>query len=161
MTPSAEVLVGLVIAIGLIGILLPAVPGALLVLVAILVWASEVATSTSWLIFGVAAVCIAVSQVIKFTVPGRRMVDAGVPRRSLVAGALAGIVGFFVIPVAGLVLGFVVAVYAAERHRLGSRSAAWSSTRTALRAVGLSLLIELGGALVAATAWLLGVLFVV
>ena len=161
MTPSAEVLVGLVIAIGLIGILLPAVPGALLVLAAILVWASEVATSTSWLIFGVATVCIAVSQVIKFTVPGRRMVDAGVPRRSLVAGALAGIVGFFVIPVAGLVIGFVVAVYAAERHRLGSRPAAWSSTRTALRAVGLSLLIELGGALVAATAWLLGVLFVV
>ena len=161
MTPLAEVLVGLVIAIGLIGILLPAVPGALLVLAAILVWASEVATSTSWLIFGVATVCIAVSQVIKFTVPGRRMVDAGVPRRSLVAGALAGIVGFFVIPVAGLVIGFVVAVYAAERHRLGSRPAAWSSTRTALRAVGLSLLIELGGALVAAAVWLLGVLFVV
>ena len=127
MTPLAEVLVGLVIAIGLIGILLPAVPGALLVLAAILVWASEVATSTSWLIFGVATVCIAVSQVVKFTVPGRRMVDAGVPRRSLVAGALAGIVGFFVIPVAGLVIGFVVAVYAAERHRLGTRSAAWSS----------------------------------
>jgi uncharacterized protein len=160
-TPSAEVLVGLVIAIGLIGILLPAVPGALLVLAAILVWASEVATSTSWLIFAVATASIAVSQVVKFTVPGRRMVDAGVPRSSLVAGALAGIVGFFVIPVAGLVIGFVVAVYAAERHRLGSRPAAWSSTRTAVRAVGLSLLIELGGALVAATAWLLGVLFVV
>lgn len=159
MTPASEVLVGAVIAVGLVGILVPAVPGALLVLVAILVWASEVATLTSWLLFGAAAACIAVSQIVKFTLPGRRMVDAGVPRASLLVGALAGIVGFFVIPVAGLVLGFVLGVYAAERRRLGSRQSAGASTRTALGAVGLSILIELGGALLAAAVWLAGVLF--
>lgn len=79
----------------------------------------------------------------------------------MLAGALLGIVGFFVIPVAGLVIGFVAGVYAAERRRLGSRRSARSSTRSALRAVGLSILIELGGALLAAGVWLIGVLFVV
>lgn len=161
MSPVAETLVGAVILVGLIGVLVPALPGAVLVLAAILVWAAEVATSTSWLIFGVAAVCIAVSQIIKFTVPRRRMAAAGVPRSSLVAGALLGVIGFFVIPVAGLVIGFVAAVYATERRRLGSRQAAWLSTRSAIRAVGLSLLIEFGGALLAAAAWLIGVLLLV
>ena len=161
MPPAAEALIGAVILVGLVGILVPAVPGALVVLAAILVWASEVATSTSWVILGIAAVCITVSQIIKFTIPGRRMVGAGVPRSSLLAGALLGIVGFFVIPVAGLVIGFVGGVYAAERRRLGSRRSAWASTRSALRAVGLSILIELGGALLAAAVWLIGVLFVI
>ncbi len=161
MPPAGEVLVGALIVVGLFGILIPAVPGALLVLAAIFVWASEVASATSWWVFGVAAGCIAVSQIIKFTIPGRRLVDAGVPRWSLLAGALLGIVGFFVIPVAGLIVGFVLGVYAAERRRLGSRQSARSATRAAVRAVGLSILIELGGALLAATAWLVGVLFLV
>lgn len=161
MTPAGEVLIGVVIALGLVGILLPVVPGALLVLGAILLWASEVASSTSWWVFATAAACIVVSQVIKYTIPGHRMVDAGVPRSSLVAGAVLGVVGFFVIPVAGLVIGFVLGVYAAERRRLGTRRSAWSATRAAIRAVGLSILIELGGALLAATIWLTGVLFLV
>ena len=159
MTPAGEVLVGVAIALGLAGILLPVVPGALLVLGAIFVWASEVASPTSWWVLGAAAACVVVSQVVKFTVPGRRMVDAGVPRSSLVAGALLGGVGFFVVPVAGLVIGFVLGVYAAERRRLGTRRSARAATRAAIRAVGLSILIELGGALLAATIWLVAVLF--
>lgn len=158
MTPAAEVLIGAVIVAGLFGILVPAVPGALLVLAAILIWATEVASSTGWLIFAAAAALVGVSQIVKFTLPGRRLVDSGVPRTSLLAGALAGIVGFFVVPVAGLVIGFVVGIFVAERRRLGSRRLAGTATRAAVRAVGLSILIELGGALLAATAWLAGVL---
>ncbi len=66
-------------------------------------------------------------------------------------------VGFFVIPVVGLFLGFVVGVYGAEEERLGPQ-AAWPSTKLAVRAVGLSILIELAGALLAAATWLAAVL---
>lgn len=159
MPAAGEVLIGALIAVGLAGILVPAVPGALLVLAAIFIWASEVASTASWLVFAAAAACIVVSQIIKYTIPGRQMVDSGFPRSSLLAGALLGIVGFFVIPVAGLVIGFVLGVYAAERRRLRSRGSAWLATRAAVRAVGLSILIELGGALLAASAWLTGVVF--
>lgn len=65
-------------------------------------------------------------------------------------------VGFFVVPVVGLFLGFVVGVYAAEHRRLGARLA-WPSTRAALGAVGLALLIELAAAVVAASVWSVGV----
>ncbi len=76
--------------------------------------------------------------------------------RSLVVGLGLGIVGFFVIPVIGLVLGFVLGVFLAERVRLGSTEAAWSSTREALAAVGWSILIELGAGLLATAAWIVG-----
>ncbi len=73
----------------------------------------------------------------------------------LVGGAI-GIVGFFVIPVLGLLIGFVGGIYIAERRRQGGHGAAWRSTRAALRASGLALLVELAGALLAATTWLIG-----
>ena len=151
------VLVGAAILVGLIGVVVPVLPGALLVLAAILVWASEEGGRGAWVAFAVATTFIAASQVVKYTLPGRRMRDAGVPNSSLLAGALLGIVGFFVVPVVGLFLGFVLGVYAAERRRLRVHADAWPSTKLALRAVGLSVLIELAGALLAATAWLVAV----
>lgn len=159
MSTAGLFLIGAVIVVGLIGILVPSVPGALLVVAAILIWASEEATAASWVVFGIAAVAVAVSQVVKYTLPTRRMQDAGVPRSTLLVGAALGIVGFFVIPVIGLFLGFVLGVYAAERRRLADRRSANVATRSALRAVGLSVLIELAGALTAAATWLIGVLF--
>ena len=75
-----------------------------------------------------------------------------VPWTSLTLGALLGIVGFFVIPVIGLPIGFVLGVYLTELARLGSAQA-WTSTRHALAAVGLSMLIEFISSLIAAAIW--------
>jgi hypothetical protein len=66
------------------------------------------------------------------------------------------VVSFFVIPVVGLFIGFVLGVYLAEHHRLGGK-AAWPSTRHALKAVGVSILIELAAGLVATFVWVTGV----
>jgi hypothetical protein len=65
-------------------------------------------------------------------------------------------VGFFVIPVIGLLVGFPVGVYLAERRRVGA-DAAWPSTRAALRAMGASILIELLAGLLATATWVTGV----
>jgi uncharacterized membrane protein len=92
---------------------------------------------------------------VKYALPGRRLKAAGVPTGTLLAGTLLGLVGFFVIPVVGLVIGFVVGVYLSELARVG-RELAWPSTVSALRAVGLSLLIELAAGLLAAAVWLAG-----
>lgn len=150
-------LVAVAIAIGVVGVLVPVVPGALLVVAAVLVWALEVGTTTAWIAFGLAAGLVAASQVAKYVVPGKRMRSGGVPRSSLLTGAVLGIVGFFVIPVIGLFIGFVLGVYAAERRRLSDRASARTSTRAALRAVGLSMLIELVGVLLAAAVWIAAV----
>ena len=151
-----DVLVGLAIAVGIVGIIVPVLPGTLLVLGAILVWAFQVGSSTAWTVFAVAAVLLAGGTVVKYLLPGRSLKAAGIPNRTLFVGALVGFVGFFVIPVVGLFIGFVLGVYLAEHSRVG-RAHAWPSTVAALRAVGVSILIELLAACLAAVTWLVGV----
>ncbi|CRK52323.1 conserved membrane hypothetical protein [Rhodococcus sp. RD6.2] len=155
---GAEILVGLAILVGLVGIVVPILPGSLLILGAIAVWAIAVGTSTAWAVFGVAAVLLVISGVVKYTWPGQRLRDAGVPNRSLVIGGLLGIVGFFVIPVIGLVLGFLLGTYLSEAQRHRTHAGAWRATVHATKAVGLSILVELLGALLAAGVWLAAVL---
>ncbi|MQA87205.1 MAG: DUF456 family protein [Streptosporangiales bacterium] len=159
MTTLGLVLVGLVIAVGIVGILVPVLPGLLLIWAAVLTWALFERTPLAWIVLAVASVLVLASQIVKYLVPGRRMRAAGVPWRTLAIGGVLAIVGFFVIPVVGLVIGFVLGVYVAERVRLGGHSAAWPSTVEALRAVGLSILIELAAGLVVAVTWLGAVLF--
>jgi uncharacterized protein len=152
--PVGLVLVGLAIAVGLVGVLVPVLPGLVLVWAAVLVWALEVQSPLAWSVLALATVLVAVSQVVKYVWPGRRLQAAGVPNRTLFVGALLGVVGFFVIPVVGLVVGFVLGVYLAERARLRTHGAAWPSTVHALKAAGLSILIELVAGLLVAGAWL-------
>jgi uncharacterized protein len=137
---------------GLVGVLVPVLPGLVLVLAGIGVWAVPRGDAVGWTVLGVAAAIVTLGTVLKYLLPGARMRAAGVPGRTLFAGGVLGIVGFFVIPVIGLLLGFVLGVYLAESARLG-RDAAWPSTRTALGAVGWSILIELAAGLLATAVW--------
>jgi uncharacterized protein YqgC (DUF456 family) len=154
-------LVGLAIFVGILGIVLPVLPGALLSLAAILVWALVEQSATGWIVLSAAVVLIGASQVVKYVVPEKRLREAGVPRRSMLIGVVLGIVGFFVIPVVGMFVGFPIGVYASERQRLGTHADAWASTKHALRATGLSILIEFIGTSLAAAVWLIAVLFLV
>jgi uncharacterized protein YqgC (DUF456 family) len=154
-----DLMVALAIAVGLAGVLIPMMPGSTLVLGAILVWAAVEGEGAGWAVFAIAACLVAVGGVVKYLVPGRRLQQSGVPNRTLLLGGVLGIVGFFVIPVVGLPIGFVLGVYLAEAQRLGSERA-WPGTVEALKAVGLGILIELAFTTTAALAWLVG-LFVV
>ena len=71
---------------------------------------------------------------------------------------MLGIVGFFVVPVLGLVLGFVLGVYLAELAKRRDQRLAWASTVHAIKGVALSVGVELAGALLATVVWVAGVL---
>lgn len=150
-----ELLVGLAILVGLIGILVPILPGSVLILGAVLVWATLDGSGTAWTVFAVATAMLVIGAVVKYAIPHRGLRTNGVPTRSILLGGLLGIVGFFVVPVVGLVLGFVLGVYLAEHARVG-RDQAWPSTKAAVRAVGLSILVELVAGLSAAATWFVG-----
>ena len=157
MSTAGSVLVALVILVGLLGIVVPLLPGTLLVFGAIAVWAAVEHTVTSWVTLGVVAALLAVSTLIKYLWPARRMRAADVSTWSLFAGAVLGIIGFFVIPVLGLVIGFVLGIYLAELAKRRDQRVAWTSTKHALKGVALSVGVELCGALLATTAWVVGV----
>ena len=61
------------------------------------------------------------------------------------------------IPVIGLVIGFVLGVYLAELSTRGDQRAAWASTKHAVKGVALSMGVELAGALFATVAWIAAV----
>ncbi len=150
-----DVLAGLAIAVGLVGVVVPLLPGTLLIAAAVLVWAVAVGEAAGWVAAAVALLVLGGGTVVKYLLPGRHLRTQGIPTRTLMVGGLLGIVGFFVVPVVGLPLGFVLGVYLSEAQRLGL-DAAWPATRVTLKAVGASILIELAAGLVAGVAWFLG-----
>jgi uncharacterized protein len=150
-----ELVVGLVILVGLVGVVVPLLPGSLLVAVAVLVWAIDDGSAAAWVCTAVALALLAAGVVVKYAVPGKRLKGSGVPTSTLLLGVVFALVGFVVLPVLGAFLGFVLGVYVSEVRRLGSQRA-WPATRSALAAVGLSVLIELAAALLAAAVWLGG-----
>ncbi|MFC8726272.1 DUF456 domain-containing protein [Streptomyces bacillaris] len=148
------VAVGLVMLLGLVGVLLPGVPGQAIVWAAVLWWALTDMTPTAWGVLIGATALMLLNQALKPLLPPRRPGESGAPRRTLMIGGIAGIVGFFVVPVVGGIAGFVGAIYGTERLRLGSRGAGWTSVRSVMRATGYATLVELFACLLAAGAWL-------
>ena len=153
----ATLIAAVLVAIGLVGILVPILPGSILVVAGILVWAISVGGTTAWTVFAVSTTLIAVGAVVKYVIPGRSLQVAGIPASTQWFGVALGVVGFFVVPVVGLFIGFVLGIYLAELRRVGSAQA-WPSTVHSLKAVGVSILIELVAAVAATWVWIYGVL---
>ncbi|GII98613.1 hypothetical protein CLV28_0379 [Sediminihabitans luteus] len=156
MSAWGEVLVGLVIAVGLAGVVVQVLPGSVIVLGAVLVWAVVTGGTTAWVCFAVGAAAVVVAAVVKYLLAGRHLLRHEISSSTLVWGGVAGVVGFFVIPVVGLLVGFVAGVWLAELVRRRAAGPAWRATVVALQATGISILVELAGALVATGAWVVG-----
>ncbi|HEX2704391.1 MAG TPA: DUF456 domain-containing protein [Candidatus Lustribacter sp.] len=150
--------VAILMLVGVVGIVVPIVPGLAIVWLATALWAWVHPSPAAWVVFGTATFWYVAGLVTQYVVPGRRMKAAGVRTSTLLIALVGAVVGFFVIPVVGGIVGFVLGIYAVELARAGDRSAAWASTKHALRAVGLSMGIELGAALLIVTTWVIGVL---
>ncbi|GLY06076.1 MULTISPECIES: DUF456 domain-containing protein [Actinoplanes] len=154
---AITIISGILILTGVIGVILPVLPGLLLTWGGVLLWAllGGASTGVAWTVAIVASLIGGGGMVLKFLWPGKKLQNSGVPTSALLLGGVLGLVGFFVIPVAGLVIGFVLGVWLVELNRLGA-DRAWPSTRSALAAVGLSLLVELAAALGIAVVWIFG-----
>jgi uncharacterized protein YqgC (DUF456 family) len=145
---------GLAIAAGIVGVIVPVLPGLLLCWLGVLVWAIFADGGwAKWPVFAVVTVLAVAGTVVKYLWPGRNLKRSGVPNTTLLAGGALALVGFFVVPIVGLVIGFVLGVWLAESARLKDSRLAWPSTKHALKAAGLSMLIELAAALAIAAVW--------
>jgi uncharacterized protein len=152
-------LCGIAIVIGIVGTIIPMLPGVLLCWLSVLVWVLFAAEGGQrWVVLGIATVVGLIGLVAQYALPGKRLKQAGVPTRTLMVGGLLGIIGFCVIPVLGLPIGFVVGVWLAEQVRLHEAGPAWASTKHALKAAGLYMLIEIASAITIGAVWLGGVL---
>jgi len=140
---------------GLLGVLVPVVPGLLLV------WLATVGTlllrSRSplvWAVVVVLSVLAILGSVASIVLPARRTRADGAPARTLGLALVGAVVGFFIVPVVGLVIGAGVGLLLAERSRLGEWDPAWTSTRRLVAAYGVGVLVEFGAGMTMAGLWL-------
>jgi uncharacterized protein YqgC (DUF456 family) len=154
-----EVLIAAVMVVGLAGTVLPLLPGVGLIMGATLVWA--IVGDAGFFGWAVAVVIVAigvVGMVVAAALPAKRSADAGAPWWVLAVGAAGVVVGFFVIPVVGALVGGPAALYVAELIRLRDARRAWHSTAEALKGVGLGIGVQLAAGLAMVAIWGVAVL---
>ncbi len=144
--------------VGLVGIVVPVLPGLLLTVFGVFVWAFDVPGRAPWVVFGVTVAVYGAGVLLQYLIPGKRLREAGVRTSTLVLAVLLAIVGLFVIPVLGAPIGFVLGIFLVEQSRSHDARTAWASTRAALSAVLLSVGIELTAGLAIAALWVVSVL---
>ncbi|MFF8290082.1 DUF456 domain-containing protein [Streptomyces sp. NPDC016309] len=151
-------LAGLVMLLGLFGVLVPGVPGAWLVWASVMWWSLHVRTGAAWWLLVASTALLLVTQVVVWQLPARRLRGVGVTRRMVAYAGVGALLGFILVPVVGAVPGYVGGIYLSERLRLGGHGQAMTSTRTVMRAIGTSVLVELFGCLLIVGAWVGAVL---
>ncbi len=156
-TPAALWLLVPLFAVGVFGIVFPILPGLIICLGTVLVWALEVGGTRAWVTFGVAAAIYLLAVVLQITIPGRKMKAEGVGGATILLGLAAAVVGFFVVPVVGAPLFFVAGIYLVELSRYRDGQRAWAATRSALKGVLRSMGVELSAAMLIAITWGVGI----
>jgi len=145
--------------VGLLGVVVPLLPGTALILAAGVAWAVLVQEDGTgrWVVVAVMTALLVAGIAAKYALPSKRLAGR-LPRSTLLAGGVGAVVGFLLLPPLGLVLGGVAGVYLAEARRVGGGAQARRSTGQVLQAVGLGILAELTAGLLMVGTWLVGVL---
>lgn len=100
-------MVGLVMLLGLLGVLVPGVPGPWLIWAAMLWWSLHEQSGLAWALLVGSTVVLLVTQVVVWLLPPRRLRGVGVTRRMAMFAGAGALVGFFLVPVVGGILGFI------------------------------------------------------
>lgn len=148
------VAVGIAMAVGIVGTLVPLVPGLGLTWAAALAYGLAEGFGTA----GVTAMVVItaltiVGTVAGWVVPARVAGNAGADRLSILLGAVGAVVGFFVIPVVGVMVGGVAGVYLGELRRTSDGGDAWQATWATIKGFGAAAILQFLAAVLIAVTW--------
>lgn len=152
------VLAGVLLAVAAFGTVFFVLPGSPLAFVVLIGWGWFLGSAASWTAAAIGAVLVAIGWSVSFILTGRRLRKERVPRRSLLVAVVAGIVGMFVIPVAGLFIGFAAGLLAAEYARRRDARAAVRSGVELVKVAGIGIVVEFAMVALASSVWTIGVI---
>lgn len=140
---------------GLVGTFVPVLPGLVVVFLAAAATLLLQGTGPlAWTVVVLLGALTVVGSVLSTVLPARRAATGGAPASTLVAAGVGAVVGFFVLPVLGLLVGGVVGLLLAEQRRLGEWGPAWTSSRGVLAAYGIGVLLEVAVGVLMGLLWL-------
>jgi uncharacterized protein YqgC (DUF456 family) len=145
--------------LGLVGTLLPVLPGLLLMWAAAVVWGMVAGMDAfGWAALITITVVMLLAGWLALRLPVSRTAESGVGVGSqLLAIGLASI-GFFVIPIAGAAIGFVGGIFLTRYLSTRDISSAWTSTKAALVAMWHAAAVQFGGGVAILLIWVIWLL---
>lgn len=146
------VVTALIMVVGILGTLLPILPGIVLVWIAALAYgAVEGFGWVGWVAFVVITGLGALALWLGVRIPQKAAADDGLPWQGQLFAVGLAIAGFFIIPVVGAAVGFVVGVFAAASVQEGrvALDRTWTILKSLLAATGA----QFGLAVAMAVVW--------
>jgi uncharacterized protein YqgC (DUF456 family) len=151
---NLDLLVGLAMLVGLVGVVIPLLPGLPIVMASAVLWAAVSGSGAGGWVVAAIVIVIAVAGMVAGTVlPARRAAGGGATWWVLAMGAAGLVVGAIVIPVVGALVGWPVGIFAAEWLRTRQLTSAWRTTRSTLAGQGLGIAVQLGAGVTAVAIW--------
>lgn len=149
-----SILAIVVMLVGLAGIIIPVIPGLLVIWATALIYGFAV----GWDAVGVTVmvlltVIVIVSIVTGILLPKREADEAGASRLSQYGAIVGAIIGFFTIPVVGVFVGALIGILTVELLAKGNWDEAWTATIGLAKGLGLSVVIDLLLGMVMISAW--------
>ncbi len=148
------VLVGIVMVIGVAGTLLPVLPGLWLM------WGAGAVFGLlggfgplGWGAMAALTVLAVGGTAAGYVVPGRRTSSIGVPWWGQLLAAVAAAIGFFLVPVVGAALGFLVGILAVSLLQTRSIGAALIRTRSVLASMAVASGVQFAAGLAMLVVW--------
>jgi uncharacterized protein YqgC (DUF456 family) len=151
------VLAGILLVVAAVGTIYPVLPGSLIAIVTLLLWAWAMGSTWAWTAAIVGSVICVVGWSASAVLTGRKLKQLEVPGWSILVAVVGSVIGLFLIPVVGPFIGFGVGLLLSEWVRHGSLRQAFHYSAQTLKATGIGVLIEFLLVCVAASVWVFGV----
>lgn len=155
---AVTIVTGVLLVVAAVGVVYPVLPGSLIAIVTLVVWAAVVGTWPAWVAGIVGALICVAGWSASAVLTGRKLKHLEVPRWSILVAVVAGIAGMFLIPVVGIFVGFAVGLLASEWIRHGEARKAFRYSFETLKAMGAGVLVEFLLLCMAASVWSAGVI---
>jgi uncharacterized protein len=152
------VVAGILLAVAVLGTVLPVLPGSPIAFVALIGWGWALGSAAAWTAAGIGAFLSLIGFFASALLTGRRLQKERIPRQSILLAVLGSIIGMFVIPFFGLFIGFALGLYIGEYVRAGDDQAALRSSWGALKAMGMGMAAEFLMVALAGSVWIIGVI---
>jgi len=159
MSGLGELLIGLAMAIGLLGILIPIAPGIILVWLAGLAWALlDGGGLIRWSLFALMTLLMVGALVATVRIPTKSAGHLDAPRGTLWLAAIFAVIGFFAIPVAGVLIGFSAGVLLSHLLATNDIHKSFDAMWATLRAFSKSALIQGACGVGICILWIIGLI---
>lgn len=139
------VVCAIALVVGLIGTLIPILPGVAFMWLASLLYGFVVGyTPFGVVVMFILTALMVASLIVGAILPRKAAVESGAATRSQVVGVIGAVIGFFIIPVVGVIVGALAGLLLAELADKGELRPAWNATIGLAKGFGVGALAQFG-----------------